>query len=523
MKLKQHYDAWLIASIIFCCLLLLVQFILIHKAPWTGDYWEHKAVVREFSVHLQHPLHPILKVDAPHAFFSPYMVLLGAAVSATGIAVSTVLNIAMLVNLLLFIATIYILTGLFIDESKNRSKAFFLLLLFILFFWGPQAPLYSSYLHIRSFVLILSYPSTFSFSCSVFAAGVTKVLLTNNSTFYKQAGLFIILVLLLSLILVCHPLTFAFASSMLLYVYNTSFNQIKFNSKRLINKTLLLFAAGILSLLLAGLWPYYSVFALLKYVNGGNQFHADSLTLYQSLFKQLFPLLLLPVLVFVAPSVTIKREWAWLVSVSVLLAFFVIGYFTGAYGMGRMLAFIFIFCHLLIVKCLISIKQSKAFWFALLFLITIPYLLQTNKTFKYFFSPKVEIVSTSVEFQTASHDAKAQLLSFLEPVFEKKSSVVLTDMSTSLFMPAMGARVVAAVYPVYWVADAEERKKQVQLFFSANATETDRATLINRYKPDYILLTAATSQLLSQLSSFIEPQPVATDKGISLYRIRKSQ
>lgn len=523
MKLKQHYNPWFIAAIICCGLLIVLQLLLIVHSPWTGDYWEHKAVVQELSLHLLHPSHPILKVDAPHAFFSPYMVLLGATVSATGIAVSTVLNIAMIVNLLLFLIAIYLLVTLFIDENGNLSKAFLLLLLLILFFWGPQAPLYSSYFHIRSLVLTLSYPSTFAFSCSVFAASVTKLLLTTTSTAGKQAVFFIALILLLSLTLLCHPLTLVFAISLLLYVYNTALLQNKLNKQQLIKQTLLLFAAVILSLALAGLWPYYPVFALFKYIEGGNQFHADSAVLYQSLIKLLFPLLLLPVLVFFNSSISLRKEWPWFISISILLLLFAIGYYSKSYGMGRMIAFVFIFCHLFIVKNLMDIKQKKAVWLALLFLLAIPYLLQKNTTFKHLFSSEVQIASDADQFQNASHPAKARLLSFLEPVLQKKALVVLTDMPTSRFIPAMGARVVAAVYPVYWVSDADERKKQVQLFYSVNANETDRANLIARYKPDYILLTPATISLLSQLTSFIEPQPVASSNGISLYRIRKSQ
>jgi hypothetical protein len=523
MKLNQHYDLWFIASILSCCLLVLLQALLINETPWTGDYWEHKAVVRELSLHLQHPSHPILKVDAPHAFFSPYMILLGATISTTGIAVSTVLNIAMIVNLLLFLAAIYMLVTLFIDENGNRSKAFLLLLLLILFFWGIHAPLYSSFFHFRSLVLTLSYPSTFAFSCSVFAASITKQLLTNTATINKQVVFFITLILLLSLTLLCHPLTFVFAASLLLYVYNTAWAQNQFTKQQLIKKTLLMFAAAILSLMFAGLWPYYPVFELFKYIEGGNQFHADSLSLYQSLLKQLFPLMFLPVLVFFNSSMSLRKEWPWLVSISILFILFVIGYFTRAYGLGRMIAFVFIFCHLFIVKNLMSIKQSKELWFAILFLLAIPYLIQTKTTLKYLFAQEVEITLNADQFQKASHHSKARLLSFIEPVLQKKTSVVLTDMPTSLFIPAIGARVVAAVYPVYWVADADERKRLVQLFFSVNANETERANLIALYKPDYILLTPATIWLLPQLRSSIQPQAVASKNGISLYRVRVSQ
>jgi len=523
LKLEQYYTPWIFAGIICCGLLLLLQLLMIEHSPWTGDYWEHKAVVRELSVRLQHPKHPILNVDVPHAFFSPYMVFLGATVTATGIAVNTALNIAMVVNLGLFLLAIYLLVTLFTNKYDDRAKAFVLLLLLILFFWGPQAPLYSSFFHLRSLVLTLSYPSTFAFSCSVFAASAAKYILTTIPRTAKQVVSFITLILLLSIILLCHPLTFVFAALLILYVYNSALTHNKFTKQQLINKTLVMFSAGIISLALAGLWPYYPVFALFKYIEGGNQFHADSFLLYQSLSKQLFPLLLLPVLVFFSPSISLKKEGPWLISVSILFLLFAIGYYTRSYGMGRIIAFVFIFCHMLIVKNLMSIKQKKIGWFALLFLLAIPYLLQTKTTFKQLFSSEAQIISDADQFQNASHPAKARLLSFLEPVLQYESSVVLTDMPTSLFVPAMGARVVAAVYPVYWVSDAGERKKQVQLFFFVNTNETDRANLIARYKPDYILLTPATASLLPQLSSFIQPQAVVSSNGISLYRIKTTQ
>jgi hypothetical protein len=520
MKIKQHYDLWFCASIISCCLLVALLLVLIEHAPWTGDYWEHKAVVRELSLHVQHPSNPILKVDAPHAFFSPHMVLLGAIVSATGIKVSAAMDIAMIVNLLLFFGAVYILTTLLITEYKNRSKTFLLLLLLILFFWGPQTPLYSSYLHLRSLILTLSYPSVFAFSCSVFAASVAKILLTNRSNLSKQVPLFVILIMILALILLCHPLTFVFAASLQLHVYNNALMQYKFSSQQTLKNTLLLFAAGVLSVMLASLWPYYPVLSLFKYVPGGNQFHADSVILYQSLWKQLFPLLILPVLVFFNSSISLKKEWPWLISTSIFLILFVIGYYTGSYGMGRMMAFLFIFCHLFIVKNLISIKRFKGLWFILLFLLSIPYLLQTRTSFKYILAAEVEIASTADQFQKTSHPAKARLLSFLGPFLDKKTSVVLTDIPTSLFIPAMGARVVAPVYPVYWVADADERKKQVKLFFSATATHAERANLIARYQPDYIVLTPATVWLLPQLTSFIQPHAVASNNGINMYRVK---
>ncbi len=519
MKCKQHVNPWFIASMIACVLFLLCQVIIVELSPWTGDYWEHRAVIKELSLQLLHPSHPILKVDAPHAFFSPYAVLLGAIISVTGISVAAMLNIATIVNLLLFFVAIYLLTRLFVDERSKHPQAFFLLLLMTFFFWGPHAPLYSSFFHFRSFVLILAYPSTFAFICSVFAATVSKKLLLATFSVARSVTLSILLSLLLCIIILTHPLTFVFASCLLLYVYLNISVQNNFNRRLFIKNTLLLVGPGILALILANVWPYYPLFALLSYVESGNQFHADSLELYQHVLWKIFPVLLLPFFIFFNRSISWKKDWPWMICFAVLLLIYGVGFYTKSYGMGRMIAFAVIFCHLLFIKKLVLIREAKAIWVTLIFVVTVPYLIQSKSTFRYLLTKSFQRVFDPTSFHQTKHPPKAHLFAFLEPLLEKKSPVVLTDLSTGLFIPAMGGRVVAAGSPVYWVPDAVERKKQVQHFFSSEANDADRAHLIALYKPDYILLTPATASLLPQLHTFIEPQSIARRNGVSLYRV----
>ena len=51
---------------------------------WFGDIWEHVAVLNELSEHPFSPTHPYLLADAPHAFFSPYLVMAGLLARVTG-------------------------------------------------------------------------------------------------------------------------------------------------------------------------------------------------------------------------------------------------------------------------------------------------------------------------------------------------------------------------------------------------------------------------------------------------------
>src|SRR4051794_26483212 len=71
---------------------------------WSGDVFEHLAVVRELARRPFSPLHPLLPVDAPHPFFSPYTVALGLFSKVTGISALSTLKIAGIVNAPLLLA-----------------------------------------------------------------------------------------------------------------------------------------------------------------------------------------------------------------------------------------------------------------------------------------------------------------------------------------------------------------------------------------------------------------------------------
>ena len=69
---------------------------------WIGDFWEHSAVVRELATHILHPKHPQLLSDAPHAFYTPYTVMVALLARTLRLSAVTALSIMGLFNLLLF-------------------------------------------------------------------------------------------------------------------------------------------------------------------------------------------------------------------------------------------------------------------------------------------------------------------------------------------------------------------------------------------------------------------------------------
>ena len=130
------------------------------NGQWAGDFWEHSAVVRELTSHPFSPKHPQLAVDAPHAFFSPYTLVVALTARSmkwdpvTALSVFGITNfLLLLAGLRLFISTLF---------PKNRSATLFYSLLFITMLWGKDAWEYSGFFHLKVLGYVLPYPSTFS-------------------------------------------------------------------------------------------------------------------------------------------------------------------------------------------------------------------------------------------------------------------------------------------------------------------------------------------------------------------------
>jgi hypothetical protein len=107
--------------------------------------------------------------------------------------------------------------------------------------------------------------------------------------------------------------------------------------------------------------------------------------------------------------------------------------------------------------------------------------------------------------------------------YTKQYDLVLSDLETSVYIPAYGGKVIANPYPVYFVPDYESRKRDVRLFFSEEITSDERMGIIRKYNPDYLLLKKALSgtspalyNSLAQLGSVIY-----SDRNFLLLSLRK--
>ena len=100
--------------LIFAAILVIVESILILQGTWNRDFWEHAAAVHELSRNPFNPSNPIINADLPHAYLSPYSLILGLFSRVTGLdPFNTLVFLLSLISSFFFFITIEGLGNLF--------------------------------------------------------------------------------------------------------------------------------------------------------------------------------------------------------------------------------------------------------------------------------------------------------------------------------------------------------------------------------------------------------------------------
>ncbi|MGH9023994.1 MAG: hypothetical protein ACRDV9_12990, partial [Acidimicrobiia bacterium] len=130
-----------------------------------SDIWEHAAVVRELERHPFRPGHPLMALDAPHSFFSPYALAVGIVARLTPLSAADALALAGPANVALLLFALFA----FVRRFSARPGAPLLALAFSLLLWGPDPWFYSSFLHLRALPYVAAYPATFTKAIALLA------------------------------------------------------------------------------------------------------------------------------------------------------------------------------------------------------------------------------------------------------------------------------------------------------------------------------------------------------------------
>ncbi len=451
-----------------CLLLFLVMAAHTWYGKWTGDFWEHSAVVRELSTHVIHPHHPLLKVEETHPFFSPYLVLLGVVAHQFSLRAIEILPIAGLLNLVLLLMGFSRFVG---SLSRDRRDAVcFYALLLTLFLWPMDAWEWSGFVHFQVLGSVLPYPSTFALAMTLFIF----VLYGQGLPSFRKGQIFAA-GLLTVVVLLTHPTTGLIAVIGILAI---SFHHFRQQGKGPILVGVgLLTASGILALF----WPYYSFMGLLWANNP--EFHSVSYTLYRDAYVIWPTLVLLPfaTLVFISRVKQNGLDFLGLMicgSVVIYLG----GWVTGQYGVGRLISWIVIVVHILTGIWLAQNEVNRQALYRPFALIGVLVLMG-------FVAVNSDNYST---LNRAYLGLQGSRHSYAE--FERvggmidQDAVVLADPEQSWMMPTFGGKVIASSHPLYWIEDHTRRREDLERFFSEDAELSERRDIIQRYTVDYIFV-----------------------------------
>jgi hypothetical protein len=436
------------------------------RGAFSSDFWEHAAVVRELAVRPVAPLHPLLRVDAPHAYISPYLLAVGLAARLTHASAIPVLAIAGLLNLVLLVL---VFRRLLVRLLPNGEAAAPYALLLVIFFWGKDPWMWSGFLHVGMLGYDVAYPSTAAAVAMLLGLSLLLDAVQRGGGWpYPAIGL------LVAVCLVTHPPTaLAFVAGLPVLLVSQA-------GRGLMRPAVWLGGAIAAGVAAALLWPYFPVREL--FTSQPPEFHAWSAVFYEDVLPKLWPVVLaFPVLL--ARARRDPRDPMLLLAV-LFLGLYAAGAATGAFGLGRTIAWFAIAVQIALAGHLAALElrlpQGRRWLVPAGTLLVLAALFAVNRP------PLPRLLKYDPPLWP-------EVRAVLAPV--QPGEVVLADSPTSYPVPALtGGRVVAWRHPVYWVPDQRDRRAAQDRFFTPIA-DAERGAILRRYQVQWILLNRRATEL----------------------------
>lgn len=447
---------------------------------WIYDFWEHSAVVKELSVHTIHPKHPLLIVDKPHAFFSPYLVVVGIFSRITSLNSIQALAIAGIANLLLFLIGFRLFINCFIEEHQDTIS--FYSLLFVLFLWPPGAWIWSGFFHSGVLEFVLPYPSTFAGAATflLIASYHQGILLESaiksHRTIIGNPIRFMFLALLLAAIILAHPTTAVFS---FIGILSISLHHVN-SENRVITRGVLLLSFAIF---LALLWPYYSLIDLMR--ANTSEFHSECHVFYTYVYGCAKPLILLSPFALVILTLRARKKYSdgMVLMIFASIAVYAFGYFTKQYGYGRIISYIAILIQINIAVLMseieIRIKKGELLYIVPMVLLLYSLIAMNNN--------KTNLLDKAINGLAGRKSNDYEKYEFIG-AFVGQYDVILANSEDSWMIPSFGGKVIASQHPVHWVTDIYDRRNDLNSFFSNEVPLSGKLAVVKKYNAKYLLL-----------------------------------
>jgi hypothetical protein len=445
---------------------LVFAIVALHAAHghWIGDFWEHSAVVRELMTHPLHPRHPLLLLDAPHAFANPYALIVAMVGRWSGATSVTALAVASLVNLVMIFVALRVFVRRF--ASGRPEAVSFYLLLFMLLLWGREPWEFSGFYHINVLHHALAYPSACAFWMSLF-------LLTLNAKRIaeERPRLLLAIVPMSAFVLLVHPPAFLFAA--------TGLAAMALDARARWKELLLSGAALVVSFAIALTWPYFPVWALLTGASAA--FNVNNATMYSEPLLRTFPALVLGI-PLVVRNVQRTRRWTVVAWCAMLLGIYAFGYLTANYNYGRVIFFL-VFLLQLEIAMFVAQLESKHdargwanAWPVVTAVASIACVALSARS--------IVNAARDVRWGDRTGDGYAFLARDVG-----QYDVMMADLRNGWVAASFGGKLVASQHPLAFISESDQRARRddVATFFNATTSQAQRARMLGRYGASYVL------------------------------------
>jgi hypothetical protein len=436
------------------------------RGAFSSDFWEHAAVVRELAARPFEPRHPLLQVDAPHAYVSPYLLAVALAARVTHAPAITALALAGLLNLVLLVL---VFRRLLVRILPNGEAAAPYALLLVIFLWGKDPWMWSGFLHIAMLGYDVAYPSTVGAAAMLLGLSLLLDALQRGGT-----RPYVWIALLVALCIVTHPPTaLAFVAGLAALLLAKA-------GRGGLRPTLRVGGVIVAGVAAALAWPYFPLRDL--FTAQPREFHVWSAVFYQEVLLKLWPVLLAaPVLAWRARR---NLRDPLVLMAALFLGLYAAGAVTGAFGLGRTIAWFAVTLQIALAGALAALEsrlpQERRWLVPAGTALVLVGLFAINRP------PLPRLVKYDPPLWP-------EVRAVLAPV--RSGEVVLADSPTSYPVPALtGARVVAWRHPVYWVPDQQARRAAQDRFFTP-LSEQERREILQRYRVQWILLNRRATEL----------------------------
>ena len=319
---------------------------------------------------------------------------------------------------------------------------------------------------------MLPYPSTFANAMSFLILSMLA-----KAKFKWNPANITGISLLCSIVLISHPPTALF-----LFIgigsMNWAWNGYSVKTG-ILRSVVIIFPCIVLSIC----WPYYHIIDL--FTIKGYNFHSDSLPLYQGIISRNWPLL------FVFPAFFINREPVihfFLATIITLTAIYFTGYLLKIYGASRILFNLTMFADLLIGYLLVKLI-TQANEFGKFYAADLCFFLILSIGFNHQY-----LMDVYKRFSSQGDTSYYMKFDFLRTTIHA-DDIVLSDAESNWIIPSFNGKVIASKHPLYWFNDIYQRRADVKSFFLETSTDSTRKSIIEKYKPDYILIDYTKVQL----------------------------